>query len=105
MLSENRQYHFVGELTLSRSRHLDKQSQPKDDKINWLFLNTGGHQFSFVYKIEKPSEAKYGKPFSAHLAFTMIEAVKDIIQSNQTYEILRGQETIGSVRIVSVLGK
>ena len=38
MLTENRKYNFIGDLTLNRSRVLDEQSQPKDDKVNWLFF-------------------------------------------------------------------
>lgn len=103
MLSENRKYNFIGQLVLHKSRVLTEQSQPKDDEVNWLFLNMGERQFSFVYKIEKPFEAKYDKPFTAALAFLMIEAVEKVIQLNQTYEILRGQEVIGTVKPIRFL--
>ncbi|WP_131539022.1 hypothetical protein [Pedobacter nototheniae] len=104
MLTENRKYNFVGELTLHKSRVLNAPHQPKDDKVNWLFLNTGERQFSFVYKIENPLGANYEMPFKANLAFTMIEAVEDIIQLNHSYEVLRGQESIGTVKLISALG-
>lgn len=97
MLTENRKYSFVGELILNRSHNLDGQCQPKDDKVNWLFLNTGTHQFSFAYKIEDQQSAEYGKPFKVKLAFTMIETVVKIIKLHHTYEVLRGQELIGTV--------
>ena len=103
MLTENRKYHFFGELTLNRSHVLDKQCQPKDDKINWLFLNTEEHQFSFVYKIKKPLGAKYGAPFKVELAFTMIETVESIIEINHSYEVLRGQEIIGKIRLIKCI--
>jgi hypothetical protein len=103
MLSDNRKYNFVGELTIHRSRVLDIQCQPKDDKVNWLFLKIGEQQFSFVYKILNPSEAKYDKSFKADLAFTMIETVKNIFKLNQTYEVLRGPESIGIVKLINVL--
>ncbi len=103
MLTDDRKYHFDGELILNRSWILDKQLQPKDDPVNWLFLNTGEQQFSFVYKIKNPSEAKYGKPIKADLAFTMIEDVKDIVKLDQTYEVLRGQEIIGTVKLLKPL--
>lgn len=103
MITENRKYNYVGELTLHRSRVLDVQEEPKDDKVNWLFLNTGERQFSFVYKIEDPLNAFYEKPFKADLAFIMIETVKKIIKLNYTYEVLRGQETIGTVRLIRAL--
>ena len=103
MLTENRKYNFVGELTLNRSLVLNAQSQPKDDKVNWLFLNAGKHQYSFVYKIENPLEAKYDKPFKVELAFSMIEAVIGIAKLNHSYEVLRGQEVIGTVRLNSLI--
>lgn len=59
MLTENRKYHFVGELNISKSRVLDEQSQPKDDRVNWLFLKAGVRQFSLVYKIENPLDATH----------------------------------------------
>lgn len=104
MITESRKYNFVGELTLSRSSVLDEQCQPKDDKVNWLFLNTGKQQFSFVYKIENPLEARYGKPFKAELAFTMIEAVTGIVKLNHVYEVLRGREVIGTVGLINSIG-
>ena len=103
MLTENRKYHFVGELILKRSRVLGVHTQPKDDKVNWLFLNLDGHQYSFVYKIENFLEAKYDKPFTAELAFLMDEVVKKTARLNHTYEILRGQEIIGILRLISML--
>lgn len=103
MLTENRKYNFIGELTLNRSRVLNKQSQPKDDKVNWLYLNIGNHQFSFVYKIVNPLEAKYNKPFKSELAFTMIEAVIGIVKLNRSYEVLRGQEVVGTVTLINAL--
>lgn len=103
MLTDNRKYHFLGELTLKRSHLLDKRSQPKDDKVVWLFLNIGKQQFSFVYKIKNPSEAKYDKPFEAEIAFTMIEVVIGTVKLHHTYEILRGQDLIGKVKLTSKL--
>lgn len=103
MLTENRKYHFAGDLTLTRSRVLDEQIQPKDDKVNWLFLNTGELQLNFVYKIESPLGAKYEKPFKAELAFVMIEAVIKSIKLHHAYEVLRGQEIIGTVRLINML--
>jgi hypothetical protein len=102
MLSEKRKYNFVGELTLRRSSVLDSKHRPKDDQVNWLFLNTGEQQFSFVYKIENPLQANYGLPFKADLAFTA-ESAKDVIQLNHDYEVLRGQETVGTVKLTNAV--
>lgn len=103
MLTENRKYNFIGELTLKKSSVLPLDAKPKDDKVNWLFLNTGKQQFSFVYKIENPSEANYGEPFKIELAFTMIETVKETVELNFEYEVLRGQESIGNVKLNTIL--
>jgi hypothetical protein len=104
MLVENRKYHFIGELTLNKSRVLGEQCLPKDDKVNWLFLNLEKQQFSFVYKFENPLEARYEKPFKIKLAFTMIETVRDVIELNCFYEVLRGQELAGRIVLIESLG-
>ena len=103
MLTEDRGYNFVAELTLNKSRVLAEQSQPSDDKVNWLVLNVGERQFSFVYKIEKPLEAEYGRPFRADIAITMIEIAASIVELNHPYEVLRGQEIIGTARLIKPL--
>lgn len=105
MLSENRIFHFIGILILNKSHLLDKRCQPKDDKVNWLFLNTEGGQYSFVYKIKMPSEAQYGQPFKVELAFTAIEIVKKIVRLNHPYQVSRGQEIIGIVKLIDVLNE
>jgi hypothetical protein len=99
MLTENRKYDFKGELNLKKSRVLPYGARPKDDKVKWLFIRTGEKQFSFIYKIENPLDANYEKPFKVDIAFTMIEAVKEIIELNCEYEVLRGQESIGILKV------
>lgn len=97
MLTENRRYHYSGQMTLSRSRVLDEQAQPAHDIVNWLFLESEGRQYSFVYHIDDPIEAQYGRPFQVMVAFTMIEAVMMSIALNREYVVLRGQEIIGAI--------
>lgn len=103
MLIENRKYHFVGELTLNRSMMLSEGSQPKDDKTNWLILDEGKHQYSFVYRMQNPLIAEYGKPFRAEMAFTMIEMVGRIAKLNHPYRVLRGRELVGMVKLTESL--
>lgn len=103
MITENREFHYTCELTLHRSHVLDSDSQPKDDIVNWLLLKVGEKQFSFVYKINDPVKASYNIPFYAKLSFVMIEVVKNIIQLNHSYEVIRGHEVIGNVRIINIL--
>mgnify|MGYP007034058969 CR=1 FL=1 len=85
---------------MRRSRLLDEQNQPKDDIVNWLFLKSGKYRFSFVYKMEKPLESKYEIPFRAKLAFTFIEGVIKFIKLNHDYEVWRGEEIVGTVRLI-----
>src|SRR5438309_11064105 len=80
MLTENRTYQFMGELTIKRSKMLEANKKPKDDKVNWLFLKGGEQQFSFVYKIEDPQEATYGKPFKVFMSFTMDESIEKFVK-------------------------
>jgi hypothetical protein len=103
MLTENRKYDFVGELTLKRSRVLSEHCQPKEDTVNWLFLKDGERQFSFVYKIQDPSNAKYGESFRISLSFTMKETVERSLEIGHIYKILRGEEEVGIVNIISVI--
>ena len=100
MISEIRTYHFIGEIFLKRSRVLDKKMIPKDDKVNWLLLNTGERQFSFVYKIQNSLIADYEKSFNIYLSFLMEDAVKECVQLNKIYEVLRGEEKIGNVKLI-----
>lgn len=99
MLSENRIFHYSGSLKINRSRILASESLPKDDIVNWLFLKDKESQWSFVYRIENPIEANYNHPFNIDMAFTAIDAVAGIIQLKNTYEVLRGQEMIGTILI------
>jgi len=99
MLTHERKYDFVCTVMLKRSHVLKDVYLPKDDILNWLFLETKDRLFSFVYKIENPNEAKYNQPFRAKVAFTMYEEVKFIVKLNETYKILRGQENIGWLTI------
>jgi len=103
MLTENRKYHFVGELTLNKSRSLTEQILPKEDKVNWLFLKTGKQQFSFIYKIENLLEASYERPFKVKLAFTMNETARNVVELNYFYEVLRGTEMIGEIKLIQFL--
>lgn len=97
MLSIDREFHYSGEATLIKSRVIKEAYSPSDDKVNWLFLSINKKQFSFVYKIDAPSKAEYGKPFKIYLAFSAIEDVENKILLNHVYPVLRGQEDIGTV--------
>lgn len=103
MLSENREFHYTGSLKLNKSIVLNAPNQPKDDKVNWLFLQIEERKYSFLYKILEPLKAEYNKPFTVKLSFTMIEVVKNIIKLNNTYTIFRGNEYIGTLNMKEIL--
>ena len=105
MLSTSREFHFLGELFLNRSRVLSEQLDPKDDKVNWLFLELDGHHYSFVYRIREPLMARYGQTFEADLSFTMIDKLSSVVKLGESYDLFRGQEPIGKVKIVSRIDK
>lgn len=103
MLSTNRQFNYLGELTIKKSKLLADNSKPADDNTNWLFLKDKGHQYSFVYKINEPLLAEFGKPFEIKIAFTMAEEIKEIITFNCDYEVLRGPESLGKLKLIEYL--
>jgi len=103
MISIDREYHFIGELTIKRSLFISSDKQPKDDKVNWLFMKIGERLFGFIYKINEDIEVIYDKPFKIELSFMLIDVVKKYIQLNYTYKVLRADEPIGSIRIISDL--
>lgn len=82
---------------------LATEVKPNEDQVNWLFLSIHGQHFSFVYKIENPENATYKRPFRASLSFTVIEVVSKIVELQKSYEALRGQELIGTVKLINSL--
>jgi hypothetical protein len=70
---------------------------------NWLFLVIDERRFSFVYKIEKQDEALYNEPFNISIAITMIDLAKTLIKINQSYSIMRAEEIIGNMEVISDL--
>ena len=80
------------------------ESLPKDDGSNWLFLLVGDQRFSFVYKIEKPETARYDESFTVSSAFTFPELVKNSVEINKVYTIMRGEEIVGSGKIFKIQG-
>ena len=103
MLSENRIYNAIGKLRIKKSRKLESICLPKDDKQNWLFLRVRDKSFSFVYKIEHPTEATYNTPFQVKMAFTMdYNVIKEFVFQNCVYEVSRAEEIVGSVEIIAL---
>lgn len=100
MLSTDRKFHFIGELNIKRSKLLHPNSNPKDDETNWQFIVLNDARYSFVFKIEESQNAKYNSPFLISLAFTFYEFVENEIKLNYEYIVQRGEEEIGTIRLI-----
>lgn len=106
MLTTNREFHYLGELNISRSKMLKSNLHPQDDEINWLFLVLNeNYRYSFVYKIIENQTVSYNSPFKIFLAFTFYDFVKEEIKVGQQYSVQRGEEYIGNVKILEKLIK
>ena len=62
----------------------------------------GERRFTFFYNIEKPVKANYDEPFCVRMSFIM-DTIKNNIEINQTYEVWRGEEPVGTVKIISFI--
>ena len=102
MNTDKRTYQYMGELTIKKSRMLEEDTFPKDDILPWLFLvmdKSGERRYTFFYKIEQPASATYENPFNILMSFIM-DGMEKIIELNQMYDVWRGEEFIGQVKIV-----
>jgi hypothetical protein len=95
------QYQYAGILTIKKSRILKENVLPGNDIVPWLFLvmdKEGKTRYTFFYKIEKPSEAFYEKPFDVQMYFIM-DGMEKIIKLGQIYDVWRGEEPVGIIII------
>lgn len=100
MLSVDREFHFIGDLNIKKSKILKSNITPKDDEANWMFIELDeNNRSSFVYKIEEPQSARYNIPFEVKLAITFYDLVKDKLQLNRCYSVMRGEERIGTINL------
>lgn len=101
MLSTDREFHFIGELKIKKSRVLPADKMPKDDEVNWMFIELDEtNRCGFVYKIEDPNLAKYNIPFAVRIAITFYDLVKDKLELNKTYSVMRGEEKVGIIKLI-----
>jgi len=103
MLSTNRKFHFIGELNIKKSKLLKSYVTPKDDEVNWMFINLDNNRYSFVYEIEDPQNAKYNLPFRIKLAFTFYNLIEDKLELDGIYSVLRGEEEIGIIKLIELI--
>ena len=91
--------HFIGDLNIKKSKVLNT-IMPKDDEVNWMFIELDeSNRCSFVYKIEEPQNSKYDIHFAVRIAITFYDLVKDKLQLNKFYSVMRGEEKIGYIRL------
>lgn len=105
MDTEKRTYQYEGLLTIKKSRVLTENTLPKDDILPWLFLvmdKKGERRYTFFYRIEQPIEAFYEIPFNIQMSFIM-DGMEKIIKPNQIYDVWRGEEFVGKLKITGVL--
>ncbi|GHV18921.1 hypothetical protein FACS1894169_15790 [Bacteroidia bacterium] len=105
MYTEKRIYQYKGLLNVKKSCILKEDILPKDDTLPWLFLvmdKKGKRRFTFFYVIEQPTESFYEKPFNILMSFIM-DGMGEIIELYQTYDVWRGEEFIGNVKITKLL--
>ena len=104
-MQKKRIYQYEGLLTIKKSRILKENSMPKDDILPWLFLvldQKGERRFTFFYIIEQQAESFYEKPFNILMSF-IIDEMEKVIELNRIYDVWRGEEFIGNVKIIRIL--
>lgn len=101
MITYDREYHFKGRIKINRSRVLESEVIPKDDKVNWLFAKFNESRYSFIYKIITLETANYNEYFEILLSFLMIEDVEPIVVYDKEISLDRGEEHIGTLIIDS----
>jgi hypothetical protein len=100
MLSTDRKFHFIAELHIEKSRVLTATEKPCEDEVNWMFIKLeNSRRSSFVYEILEPQIATYDAPFSVKIAFTFFDSVRNVLQINKSYPVMRGEEVIGTIRL------
>lgn len=102
MLSENRLFHYIGELTITDGNNLDVKL-PKDDIVNWLFMGIEECRYGFIYKIISPQTAQYFIPFEVQMSFLMPEIMAELAMCGEKYEVYRGEKIIGNVKLLSII--
>ncbi|AQX02276.1 hypothetical protein [Elizabethkingia anophelis] len=106
MISTNRKFYFIGELIIKKSRVLaENDSLPVEDTVNWLFMLINGIEYSFVYKIIDPENAQYNIPFLIEMSLTRFDLLHNVVTLDRVYTIKRGEEEIGSVKLLRSIGE
>ncbi|GIJ94919.1 hypothetical protein CAPN002_21370 [Capnocytophaga stomatis] len=98
-LSLDRKYHFNALLFIKKSIFLPNTTSPKDDVVNWLFLQIEENLYGFVYKTLNENFAQYEKPFDVEISIFAFDFMKTSIGLGNVYKVFRGQEEVGWIEI------
>lgn len=105
MKSNNRTYHYIGQIILDKEYTLKQERLPGDDLDPWLFLvmdKKGENRYTFFYKIEDILELSNHESFNIQISFIMVEAAKRI-ELGKTYDVWRGETLIGQIKIITCI--
>lgn len=103
MLSLDRKFHFKAFLFIKKSILLPNKASPKEDVINWLFLQIGENLYGFVYKMLNENLAQYENPFEVEISIFAFDFMETSIRFGNVYKVFRGQEEIGFIKIYEKL--
>lgn len=99
MITTNKNFQFICTLRIRKSNILNDSTRPAEDKLNWLFIKIYNKKYSFVYRIIDPLNAEYASPFDIEMSLIFPELIHDKIEILKDYEVFRGEENIGIIRI------
>ncbi|WP_271782606.1 hypothetical protein [Aquimarina algiphila] len=95
-------YQYLAHLNIKKSKAIESNF-PFEDKVNWLFLEKEEKQYSFIYNIKSPKTSLYNSPFEIEVKFLMYDELKNIIELERDYKVYRGEEEIGTIKLLDVI--
>lgn len=97
-------FQYKGCLLIHRSKVEGAAMTPKDDVVDWLFIELRNkHRFGFRYKILEPSKANYDEKFAVYISIFLWGKLSENIIIGQSYNVWRGEEPIGEILITEKL--
>lgn len=99
MIEKNRIYYYQGLLKIKKSPILKHIALPKEDPIAWLAIKVKENLYSFIYRIVDENTAIYNSPFKIDIDFIVGDIIEDKIKTGEEYEVYRGLELVGTLKI------
>jgi hypothetical protein len=104
----HRIYHYIGQITLKNDCILKLERLPNEETDPWLFLvfdKKGQKRYSFFYKPEQSVDVFNEKSFNIQISFLVEGRINthQIIKPGQIYDVWRGEEPIGFIKIIASL--